>query len=101
MRIQIQRNYNESIFNKDFYLAAFLVASSMPMRDYSREASVTVFQFSETPELLLLVREFYADNATVSPIRFGNALKNLKSMIRNANTNTNERQPITISASFR
>jgi hypothetical protein len=84
---------------RDFYLSAFLVASSMPMLEFSRDGGVTVFHFSETPELQKLVTCFYADQAVVSPIRYGNALKNMKSLIRNTNTNGNH--SVTTTGSFR
>lgn len=67
--------------SQDFYLTAFLVASGHPVLSYDRQRGVTLFQFERTSELSTLVREYYADHATVSPIRYGNSLKNLKSII--------------------
>lgn len=77
--------------SQDFYLTAFLVASGHPVVSYDRQRGVTVFEFERTSELSTLVREYYADHATVSPIRYGNSLKNLKSIIH-SNTNTNDNQ---------
>jgi hypothetical protein len=79
----------ETFSSQDFYLTAFLVASDHPVVSYDRQRGLTMFQFERTSELSTLVREYYADHATVSPIRYGNSLKNLKSLIH-SNTNTYE-----------
>jgi hypothetical protein len=73
----------------DFYLSAFLVASDVPLRSHQRWNGKTSFEFAETDELSQLIDEYYADHVKVSPVRYGNALKNLKALIYAGNTNTN------------
>jgi hypothetical protein len=80
-----QDNYK----TQDFYLCGFIVASGHQVLSYDRQRGITIFEFERTDELSQLVREYYADHATVSPIRYGNSLKNLKSIIY-SNTNTND-----------
>lgn len=81
---------NKEIYSsQDFYLTAFLVASGHQVLSYDRRRSITIFEFEWTSELSQLVQEYYADHATVSPIRYGNSLKNLKSIIH-SNTNSND-----------
>ena len=78
-----------SYTTSDFYLSAFLVASDVPMTSHQRWNGKTSFRFAETDELSQLVHEYYADRVKVSPLRYGNALKNLKALIYSGNTNTN------------
>jgi hypothetical protein len=73
----------------DFYLSAFLVASGVPILDFDRKNGRTSFEFAQTDGLSQLVDEYYADRVKVSPIRYGNSLKNLKALIYSGNTNTN------------
>jgi hypothetical protein len=73
----------------DFYLSAFLVASNIPLSSYKRWNGKTTFKFAETNELSQLSDEYYADHVKVSPIRYGNSLKNLKALIYSGNTNRN------------
>lgn len=71
---------------KDFYLSAYLVASGFPIAHFERDSGLTTFAFEQTDRLMKLVREYYADAVSVSPIRYGNSLKNLKCLIH-SNTN--------------
>ena len=76
---------------QDFYLTAFLSAAGFPIIHFYRNSALTTFAFEENDELLELVREYYADHATVSPVRYGNSLKNLKCLIHsnyNGKSNT-------------
>jgi hypothetical protein len=70
-------NYN----TEDIYLAAFLSTESFPVVQWKRDIGLTKFTFEQSAELSQLVGEYYADRVTTSPLQFGNALKNLKSMI--------------------
>ena len=83
----------ETYSTQDFYLSAFLNAKGQAVIDYERQRNITHFQFEKTRELLSLVQEYFADQATVSPVRYGNSIKSLKSLIysqNNTNTNPNE-----------
>lgn len=81
----------------DYYCSAFLMASGVPLTSFERNAGRTSFEFALTDGLTQLIDEYYADRVKVSPIRYGNALKNLKALIYSGNTNMNtyERNDIT------
>ena len=66
---------------QDFYLSAFLLTKGHPVVDYERSRNITTFQFEKTSELLSLVQDFYSEQGVVNAIRFGNSIKNLKSLI--------------------
>ncbi len=72
----------------NYYLSAFLEASSVPLVAFERMNGKTVFEFAQTDELHQLIGEYFADKVRVSPIRYGNSLKNLKALIYSGNTNT-------------
>jgi hypothetical protein len=79
---------------KDFPLAAFLVTSGLPLQSHDRQGKVSTFMFSETRQLIVLVTQFYGFQASVNPVAYANAFRNLKSiMYSNAtkydNTNHN------------
>lgn len=71
----------DAYYTEDLYLAAFLVAQNVPVIHWSRDTGLTNFAFEESAELLQLVGAYYADQVKTSPLQYGNALKNLKSMI--------------------
>lgn len=74
---------------EDLYLAAFLVAQSVPVIQWNRDTGLTNFAFDQSAELSELVGAYYADGVMTSPLQYGNALKNLKSMIHSkSNGNT-------------
>ena len=81
----------QSYTTSDFYLTAFLVASGVTLDSYDRRSGKTIFRFAQNNGLDQLVREYYADHAAVSPVRYGNSLRNLKALIYSANTNTYEK----------
>ena len=66
---------------QDFYLSAYLAAAGHPIVHFYKDSGLTTFAFEEDSRLLELAREYYADHAVVSPIRYGNSLKNLKCLI--------------------
>jgi hypothetical protein len=59
------------------------------MVDFDRKNGRTSFEFAETREISHLIDEYYADRVKISPIRYGNSLKNLKALIYSGNTNMN------------
>jgi hypothetical protein len=73
----------------DFYLSAFLVASGTPLVSHDRTNGRTSFEFAQKDGLSQLIDEYYADRVKVSPIRYGNSLKNLKALIYSGKPNTN------------
>ena len=86
-------NTNKTMNNKyttnDFYASAFLVASGVPLFCHFRANGKTTFEFKQTDELTQLIDDYYADHVKISPIRYGNSLKNLKALIYSGNTYTN------------
>ena len=74
---------------KDFPLAAFLVTSGLPLRSHVRQGNVSTFMFSETHQLSSLVSQYYSFQASVNPIAYANAFRNLKSVMY-SNTTEND-----------
>jgi hypothetical protein len=84
---------NENRFaTMDFYLAAFLMASSCKLSDYYREKGFTTFVFTEDKRLLNLVKEYYSEKTLIEPITHARAIKNLKSLIHSATISTSKSQ---------
>ena len=71
----------KSFANKDFYMSAFLIAEGFELQEYTRENGFTTFIFNESIELLEAIRKFHSLSATTEPVRFGNAIKSLKTLI--------------------
>lgn len=59
------------------------------MLTFERNNGRTSFEFALTDGLSQLIEGYYADQVRVSPIRYGNALKNMKALIYAGNTNMN------------
>jgi hypothetical protein len=74
---------------QDFYLSAYLVTKDHPVVAYDRQRNITQFQFTKTSELLTLVQDYFADKGVVNPVRYGNSIKNLKSLIHSISTTSN------------
>jgi hypothetical protein len=74
---------------KDFPLAAFLVTSGLPLQSHARQGKVSTFMFSETRQLIDLVSRYYGFQASVNPIAYANAFRNLKSIMY-SNTTEND-----------
>ena len=72
---------------KDFPLAAFLVTSGLPLQSHARQGNVSTFMFSETGQLNTLVSQFYGFQASVNPVAYANAFRNLKSLMYSNTTN--------------
>jgi hypothetical protein len=71
---------------KDFPLAAFLVTSGLPLQSHARQGKVSTFMFSETHQLINLVSQFYGFQASVNPVAYANAFRNLKSIMYSSTT---------------
>jgi hypothetical protein len=74
---------------KDFPLAAFLITSGLPLQAHTRQGNVSTFMFTETPQLLDLVARYFSFQASVNPIAYANAFRNLKSIMY-SNTTEND-----------
>ncbi|MAT57894.1 MAG: hypothetical protein CMF23_07950 [Ignavibacteriae bacterium] len=69
---------------KDFYLAAYFLASGLEMLEHRREGGITVFHFEDGETLKGLKDQYYNNNGLVKPKHYGACLKSLKSIIHNA-----------------
>jgi hypothetical protein len=67
--------------NKDFYLSAFLVSEGFELLQYARDNGFTTFIFVETDDLQEAIRKFHSLTAKTEPVRYGNAIKSLKTLI--------------------
>lgn len=74
--------------NKDFYASAFLMAEGFELADYFRENGFTTFIFNESEALLEAVRKFHSLSALIEPVRYGNAIKSLKTLIHSEQIST-------------
>lgn len=72
----------------DFYVAAYIMSSGIPLADNWREGHKTVFAFCENDTLDELVEEFYSLQASVEPMQYGNAIRNLKTIIHTQKSKT-------------
>jgi hypothetical protein len=78
---------------KDLYLAAYLLASDIPLRSHTREGSNTEFAFIESNVLDKAVEAYSAFTAIVNPIVYANAIRTLKSIVlTNQSQNGNTHQ---------
>jgi len=71
----------KQISYKDFYLSAFIIAEGYELVEYFRENGFTTFVFNESDDLLEAVRKFHSLIARTEPVRYGNAIKSLKTLI--------------------
>ncbi len=84
--------------NRDFYMSSYLIAAGMQLKSYHKTNGITTFEFDNSEKVNQLVNKYYSMNASVEPMAYGAAIKNLKSVIH-SNTNTkshthNERERI-------
>ena len=73
-------NYTTS----DYHLISFLTAMDVSHVRHYKNGKQVMFEFDKTDELLQLIDDYYADRVKCSPIRFGNALKQIKALIYRA-----------------
>lgn len=66
----------------DFYLAAFLKAQALRLRDVQREGRRSTFVFDDRDDRVDLVRAFYNDGV-VRVNAFAHAIQDLKSAVYN------------------
>jgi len=71
---------------KDFPLAAFLVTSGLPLQAHTRAGNVSTFIFTGTYQLIDLVTRYYNFQATVNPMAYASAFRNLKSIMYSTTT---------------
>jgi hypothetical protein len=75
--------------NKDFYLSAFLMASGLELVEHRRVGPITIFGFKQNEKLMNLVDQYYAVKGSVKPMIYGTYIRNLKSILHNAVSESN------------
>ena len=78
---------------RDYYLAAYLIAKGCDLRIHNREKGSTTFTFDETDQVDDLVNNYYAFQATINPISYGNAMRTLKTIIQAGHNYAINNQP--------
>lgn len=76
---------------RDFYLAAYLVASGIKLQSHNRYDGSTVFYFTNDNCTQEAMNTYYNMNGMVEPITYANSIKALKSIVHSydkANTNS-------------
>ncbi len=73
---------------KDFYLSTFFIASGQPLVQHERHDGVSIFSFSKTQQLDELANRYYSFNASINPLTYASACKNLKGTMYNTTTTT-------------
>lgn len=76
--------------NKDFYLSAYLVAEGFELFSFNREHGLTQFHFEESEKLQKSLKKFFSLAATVEPVKYGNAIKSLKTLIHSEQTSNSK-----------
>jgi hypothetical protein len=74
---------------KDFYLSAYLIACGMDLLSHERRNGMTSFRFQSSETLTTLVTQFNGLTATVNPVQYGNAIRNLKTIIHSGDVLSN------------
>jgi hypothetical protein len=78
---------------RDFYLASFLIASTVKLQSHNKINGTTIFNFPNDDKTNDAINSYYSMSATIEPISYGNAIKSLKSIVHSydkENTNTEE-----------
>ena len=74
--------------SKDFYLAGYLMCSGVHMLSNKKTGQQTIFVFDNDGAVQNLIDKYYRMEARINPVTYGQALRNLKSIIH-SNSNIN------------
>ena len=77
--------------NADFYLSAYLLTKNFKLIEHTRKQGMTTFVFKSADDIQDAVAEYYSMNATVEPMKYGNSIRTLKSIIHSYSTSTSDR----------
>ena len=78
--------------SRDFYLAGFLMSSGIPMVGNYKEGYKTTFVFNGGDEVERLVNGYYSMQETIEPVSYGQALRNLKSIIHSITNSESDKK---------
>lgn len=74
--------------NQDFYLSAYLLTLGYKLVKHSRARGLTTFTFETNDKVEDAVADYYSLRANVEPLKFGNSIRTLKSIIHSYTTST-------------
>ena len=77
--------------NQDFYLSAYLLTTGYKLIEHTRSQGLTTFTFESNDDIDNAVAEYYSMNANVEPMKYGNSIRSLKSIIHSYSTSTSNR----------
>lgn len=80
----------KTLQSTDFYISAFLIASGVELQSSSRTNGLTTFTFSDDATTRQLISNYYGLEASINPLSYCNAIRNLKSIIHST---TEHREP--------
>jgi len=90
MRLNKNGVHMNTYTNRDFYLSSYLIATGIQLKSYRKTNGITTFEFDNSENLNKLITKYFTMSASVEPMAYGAAIKNLKSVIHsNANTKSN------------
>ena len=69
----------------DIYLAGFLQAYGLNLDSNYKDGNKTIFCYEQTDKLNTLVEDYYNMKATINPMLYSGALKNLKNIVYQKN----------------
>jgi hypothetical protein len=78
----------ETYTTKDFYLSAYMIASGFPLVQHERHDGLSIFCFAKTSLLDELANRYYSFNASINPLTYASACKNLKGTMYNTTSTT-------------
>jgi len=89
--IQILKNRGEekmkTYSSKDFYLSSFLIANDCELSETVVNDGVTTFVFEMNDKVKKLIGSYYSLKSKVEPMAYGQAIRTLKSVIRDSKSN--------------
>lgn len=77
----------------DFYFSAYLIANGFELLDQYRERGMTTFVFADSQELQNEVKKYFSFRTVIEPVKFGNAIRSLKTLIHNNQLSTSNLKP--------
>jgi len=74
---------------RDFYLSAYLIINSCKLLSCTHQSGISLFEFQENTKLNELVSSFYSMKGNCDALTYAGAVRNLKSIIHAAKTDSN------------
>ena len=74
--------------SRDFYLTAYLLAAGQSLLAHKRSNGLTTFTFEDSASLQSLCDAYYGGRALVDPVKYGNSVRNLKSLLHSSTLST-------------